>query len=293
MQFKFRYSALLAKSGKTKSGRVPITIVPNKPTEDRQNDTIVLKAFEDCREEFLKEGVIDWDHISVLGKSALEKSQAIIGAPEDLYVSDHLPYCDAYLFEKNPYVHDVLMPALEAETTVFGASVGGKVLQKSSSTDVKTNTKHSTITRIKLKHIAICPLQKAVHPGTSISLRKSGESEEYVFNGFNELVKSFNDEEYLIKTMIANEGVTDSAQLSGGASLQNQSLEGVNYKLIKKAMPIVLLAVSSGQLSGNYDSIKKKLMKTGLNKKEADKMTKLIAVNGDKIVKNFKQKGKR
>ena len=130
--FNFTYSATLSKAGKSKDGKIPVTIIPSLPTPDRENDTIALKAFdEDCRNEFLKDGIIDYDHLSYRGKDPLIKAQAIIGQPTNLFIEKSVPYCDAYLFEKNPFVAGSILPALETGSHTFGASVGGRVLKSS------------------------------------------------------------------------------------------------------------------------------------------------------------------
>ena len=295
--FNFQYSANLLKAGKTKNGKIPITIIPSLPTPDRVNDTITLKAFdENCRTGFLKDGIIDYDHLSYRSKDPLIKAQAVIGQPLDLYITKGIPYCDAFLFEKNPYVMKSILPALEAESTVFGASVGGSVL-KSSLKDPMNKSGGNNINKVNLKHIAVCPLQNAVHPGTAVMLRKSlsnDEEETFSFNNFNDLMKSLDNEDLLEKALSAG-SATAIGDMSGGQVLQGQSLEGSIKKQIpnikiKAVMPFVLESIANGTLKGGYDTFKSRLGKKGLTKSESEKLIRLIASNGHKIVSAIKLK---
>jgi hypothetical protein len=286
--FKFSYSAKLEKSGKAKNGRIPITIVPNIPTVDRVNDLIITEAFLHAKEGYLKDGVIDYDHQSVLAESHEEKAKAIIGQPEDLYVENSIPYCDAFLFENNPYVKNSIMPALEAGSTSFGASVGGKTLKSSEEIDIKTNKEIKKITRIKLNHIAITPLYKAVHQGSSVELRKSFGDENgdktVHFKSFEDLIKSFENPNDMYKALTAG-SQTDISNISGGQTLQSQSLEGSPVRLdkMKGVLRVLLVDITAGKLKGSTEEYKKYLKGKGLNDKESKKMIELIALNTPKI----------
>jgi len=289
MEINFNYSANLSKSTKAAdSKKLPISIIPNIPTKDRVNDTIHLKAFQDaaCRSEFLQEGIIDYDHQSVRGKTALEKSLAIIGQPEDLYIDedDMVPVCDAYLFRGNEYVKKSIEPALENESTVFGASVGGKIL-KSALKNPVAKSSGKNIFKIRLKHIAICPLQNAIHGGTTVRLRKSaaedGEDFENTieFKSVDDMFKSFDQYDELEKALVAG-AATDISGLSGGQVLQPQSLEGNIAKLV---LPFFLESVVNGHVSNTQHAYKSYLKRKGLNDKISNKLIRLVATNVDKI----------
>jgi len=287
MNINYNYPATLIKSGKESNGRIPIEIVPSQPSIDRVNDKIVLKAFEDARDSFLDEGIIDYDHQSVLGKSKLEKAQAIIGEPEDLYINlnKKIPICKAALFKGNVYVDTVIMPALENDGKVFGASVGGKVLRKSFETDPETKKEINKISKILLKHIAITPRQNAVHPETSVKLLKSfGEDFELILDNFDGFLKSFSDKDFLAKTLMAG-SATNISNMSGGQVIQKQSLEGVNYGKIKSALPFILDGLGNiFEKNKSFDDWEKYLIFRGFSKKEAMEIIRLLAENKAKIV---------
>lgn len=295
MDNNFSFPATFVKSGNEKDGRIPVTIIPSQPTVDRTNDKILLKAFDDeCIKSFLFDGVLDYDHISILGKSALERSQAIIGEPENMFIDSKrkLPVIEGFLFKSNPYVSSAILPALEAKSNRFGASLGGKILMKSMEDDEDTHRVVNAISKIRIKHCAITPLQKAVHQGTSITLRKSGEAEEYdiAFPDFGEFIKSIENQEEFMKALEAG-AATDIASIKGGQAIQGQSLEGddehkkAKRKKIKAVMPFMLDAIFKGFVKGNYTSYMEYLTGKGLEKDEADELIRLIALSSPDIVK--------
>jgi len=292
----FSFPALIKKTGEETNGRIPVEIIPNKPTIDRVNDKILLKAFDDdCIKSFIYDGVIDYDHISILGSTPVERATAIIGEPQKLFIDSErgVPVCHGFLFKGNPYVDNAIMPALRNGSKIFGASLGGKILQKSSDVDKATKKKINSISKISLKHIAITPLQKAVHQETSVSLIKSfngDENYEIQFSSYDEFLKSFSDVEFLNKALEAG-SVTNIANLSGGQAVQMQSIEGdkkkknVDYRKIRNAIPFIMDSLVSGNLKGNYSDYQKYFEDKGFNKEEAEEIIKLIATNSASIAK--------
>lgn len=306
MDLNYSFPAQLIKSGEESNGRIPITIVPNHPSPDRVNDKIILKAFDDeCIKGFLFDGVYDYDHISVLGKTPLEKAQAIIGQPEEFYIDEEKgqPVCHGFLFKGNPYVDNVIMPALLSGSKVFGASVGGRILKKSDDLDPVTKKICKAISKISLKHIAITPLQKAIHQGTSVQLRKScsgggkcnekhncgekcNKSFELQFDSFDCFLKSFEDDTEIIKALTAGSS-TNIPDISGGQTIQNQSLEGskINFEKIKYTMPFIIENLVSGSLYGkDYKQCVEYLIKRGFNESEAVETIQLLARNNAKLI---------
>jgi len=288
MDLNYMFPATLIKSGEETDGKIPIEIIPSEPSVDRVNDQIILKAFEDAREEFLNDGIIDYDHQSILGKNALEKSEAIIGEPIDLFIDKkrNVPVCHANIFKGNPYVDNVIMPHLNNKSKVFGASVGGKVLQKSFEILEGTKQKINKISKILLKHIAITPRQKAVHPKTSVQLLKSiDDCFDLILSDFDYFLKSFSDENFLQKTLMAGTS-TDISNISGGQVLQNQSLEGdINYNKIKNILPFIVDGMVN--VYDNYKNLndwKNYLMTRGFNKNESLEIIKILIKNKAKII---------
>jgi len=295
----FNFPVELHKSGEEKNGRVPVTIIPSVPTFDKVNDKIILNAFnKSCIDSFLSDGYLDWDHVSILGKTPLQKAEAILGQPQKMYVDiqKQVPVCEGFLFANNPYVKNVIRPALESNAKTFGASLGGKILKSDDTIDDVTKKKGKIISKISLRHIALTPTQKSVSHGTSVSLRKSFSEEnieerEIIFDKYETFIKSFSDPEVLQKAMTAG-AATDVAGLSGGQAVQSQSLEGANekkvkidYKKIKSILPFVLESILNKNIGSSFQDYTNYLLRKGLNKKEAMKVIKLVAKKGSAIVK--------
>ncbi len=166
-------------------GRVSVLIRASTPKRDRQNEAFLPEAwlYPDDRAYFLREGVIDYNHLSRLipakyrGASPAELAEAerlrlkaIMGEPKAIEVEGEDLLCQADLYRKNEYVED-LIPALEADTTRFGASVAGWTYPQSEKT--KSLYGANVFDRARLDHIAICPLKEAINDETSITLLKS------------------------------------------------------------------------------------------------------------------------
>lgn len=268
-------------------GRVNVRIVVNDTTKpDKVNDRIVLKAFADARDSYVEDGIIDYDHVSVRGKTAIEKAEAIVGEPTDLTTDTGLPVCTGFLFRGNPYVEKSILPALKSGSKVFGASVGGRILKKSEDFDPDTKKKINRISQISLQHVALTPTYKAVSGHTSIELAKSladsvGLVEFASFGEMSEWISPEEDGDALDKALVAG-AATDVAALQGGQVLQSQSLEGVAEK-DKAAWVDLLHAMATKSVEPRYDSIVGYLSNRGLGLRKAQAFALVAAKNVTKI----------
>ena len=92
-----------AEGAKADSPFIPIRLIANRLITDRDNEEILPEAFNKSTvDNFLKNGVIDWHHQSVLGKSDAEKAGAILGAPTDFKWEAGLPVVYANLVKDRP-----------------------------------------------------------------------------------------------------------------------------------------------------------------------------------------------
>jgi len=278
-EFSYPVEMLLKGEPEKNSNRIPIDISASDPTPDKVNDSIVLKAFDDAREDFLKEGVIDFDHQTIRGPTKEDQAKAIIGQPEELDTKSGKVIVSGFLFKGNPYVDNSIYPALKAGSRVFGASVGGRILRKSLEWDEKSARKVNRITRIALNHIAVTPAYKAVHPNTSITLAKSLEEDGglLMFDSFGEFAKSFTTvkegTEAVEKAMMA--GVeTDSAAIRGGQALQPESLEG---DVLKHVWGDLLEDIKNGNLKPSHNAVVGWLVNRGLSSERAKSMAYVLA----------------
>lgn len=225
----------LEKSGKEENGLIPVKIKINSPTPDRSGDRILLEAFDkDTMEDYLKYGVIDFDHQSVRGKTEEEKAKAIIGKPTKFYIENGSPVIEGVLFKDNSYVKEAIYPAINAikneenlePINVWKASVGGGIINKSMTYDPNYRKKIGDISKIKLIHVAVTPSYKAVHPDTYVQMIKSSTiANLYIDHSKQEKTLIFDGFEPFCKALSSGY-VTDSEGASGGGALSVQSLEG-------------------------------------------------------------------
>lgn len=273
----------LVKADEPNPNRIPVSVVANRPVPDKVNDLIVLKAFDDAREDFLHDGVLDWDHQTIRGTTAEEKAKAIVGQPEDMDTKSGAVVVKAFLFRGNPYVDNTIYPALRAGSKVIGASVGGRIIRKSLEWDEKSAKKVNKITKISLNHIALTPSYKAVCDGTSISLSKSLDEDSglLVFTDFGDFAKSFasgespiaGEAEHTMKALVAGDA-TDSSVLRGGQALQPESLEG---DVLKHVWGDLLEDIKNGNLKPSHNAVVGWLVNRGLSSERAKSMAYVLA----------------
>lgn len=287
-EYTFPAEIELVKGKSDSDPRLPVSIVASTPIPDKVNDVIVLKAFDGARESFLKEGVLDYDHGSIRSRTDEEKAKAIIGQPEELDTKSGKAVVSGFLFKGNPIVRDSILPALQADSRVYGASVGGRILRKSFEWDDTAKRKVNKISKISLNHIAITPLYKSVAKGTSLTLAKNLDEDEGLlqFDSFESFAKSFAKESEedtdLDKAMVAGEGVTDYSTATGGAALQPQSLE---EDLLRLVFDDFLKDVRSGALKPSLHSILGWLSLRGFTPEKAQEIAGVLAKKAKSIRK--------
>jgi len=253
---------------------------------DRQNERMVIDSCFDQEtiDYHMKEGYIDYDHVSFRGKTDREKSEAILGKPKDFYwlrtELGNQPIVEGDLFIGNPYVDNVLIPSFEGGNKVFGVSVGGKVLEKSNKKekDPITGKLVTNIYKILWVHDAITPLYKAVNSNTTIEkIVKSLESiceTAIIKSDFNKnIIQSFTD---LQKSLMANEGVTNYATLNSGGALQPQSLEGDGQRYRQMVLNSAIIDIKSERLKRNFDEIYQYLLERKFENLQAQEFARAI-----------------
>ncbi|TGL58625.1 hypothetical protein [Leptospira jelokensis] len=174
-----------------RSGSIKCLIKASSEKEDRVGEIILKSAYADSqmRNNFLKEGYLDYNHItdfidkeiaetkpSVDRLATLQKSklEAIIGYPEAVGTKDEFPnelgikddgfYILGRLIPGNHFVEEI-RKGLQSGWKGYGASVSGTAFAK----DFDGNK----LKRITLKKCAIQPLQESVNGDTHVTLLKS------------------------------------------------------------------------------------------------------------------------
>lgn len=288
---------LKAETNPKDSSRIDIVILASDEELDDENDNVYSSAFtKEVREKFLSAGHFDYDHNTIRGSNPLEKATAFIGTPTKFYQDTEkgapVQYAEGYLHRGNPYVDNVIEPALRAKSDRLSASLGGRIL------GFEPNIHGGKgVHRLTLNHIAITPLFKAINKRAWVrELVKSGKLIE--FSTVYDLCKS-----------LEAGSVTDSAKIIGAQALQPQSLEGkkvvvdflkesFRYPFSKAVGKHVIIDILEEEIDENYDSIVKRAKLYGLNDKQSKVMAKMILINLSKSIRRIKkilnnQQGKR
>ena len=179
---------------------------------DSDDEVVVMKALEKRANQFLKSGVLSWDHLHKIKKDP----EFIIGEPLDVKFnkSEHLTLVKGRLYTKKNKHAQTVANMLEDETTRLGASIGGALISKSKAYSDRLKRVVPIIADLKWDEVAVT--HKPVNKGTQ------GRCS---FMPFPEFAKSFafSDEKNIQKALEAGGGANASA-FTGGRALIGESL---------------------------------------------------------------------
>jgi hypothetical protein len=207
---------------------IPVDIIANHLTEDTDRETVLKEAFQpETVKEFLDIGVIEFWHESknpILTKE--EKHKNILGKPTGFRWENGLPVVTAELTKSHPLVQDML-PHLEANQSVYAASIGGSKMVLEVSDD-KGGT-HRVIPRIKWDHLAIAPANAVINraPGLNVKLLQKANEIICEFDNYDIFTENINiadNEQELRKALMSPASVSDMQNTPGGV-VTKQSLE--------------------------------------------------------------------
>lgn len=255
----------LQKAGEASGNVVPIRLIANKLSLDKQNEEILPQAFNKATvKRFLDSGIIDWHHKSVFGKNSLEKAQAILGHPTDFRWEKGLPVVYADLTRNHPIVQTAILPHLEADQPVFAASVGGSIIKAQVVHDPRTRQAvKRQVLEIDWNHLAIAAAPYVISPGSMVSMVKAESGEEFA---------RYSDLGAFCKAFEVGYG-TDIAAYTGADAIRGQILEG--------GMPVALnddglieeivMAISSGEIVPTREGVEDFLLvRKGLTRAETE-----------------------
>jgi len=260
--------------------KVFVRMVANSLKKDKENDVILPQAFsKETVDYFLKNGIIDWNHMSMIGSTMEERARSILGKPEKFNWEDNKPVVYGYLTKTHPVVKESILPHLEADQKVFGASIGGFIKKSKIVFDKETNQNKRLIYEIEWNHIAIAPLPYAISSETQVEIVKSKGLDSNLIVKYPDILYFFNDfyNDKLISLKKALEVgyETDSMKIMNGDALRIQSIDNN----VNEYMPIV------------YNLID--LISTGIIEPKAEKIIDYLEKNGykysniEKIIENF------
>jgi len=249
---------------------VYVRMIANRLDIDKENQQILPQAFSKATiENFLKNGIIDWHHQSVLGKTSEERAKAILGEPYDFKWEDGLPVVYARLTKGHPIVRDSILPHLDAEQRVFSASVGGSIKKIKKFFDKAINTAKEEILAIDWNHLAIAATPYVISAGSAVSMVKAQNDLCVEFSdvsAFESEIDIITKEGELRKALQMGAG-TDVSSLAGADALRMQSLEG--DRQYNRLRDDVMFAIMDGTITPSRDSVMMFLKAKGVPERES------------------------
>jgi hypothetical protein len=279
-----------AKGKATNDKVIPIRMIANRLKLDKERQEILPQAFNKATvNHFLKNGIVDYHHESVLGKTPSDRAQAILGRPTDFGWEKEdgvqLPAVYANLTKAHPIVKNFILPHLEAEQDVFNASVGGDIKKAKRVHDPGTNQIKEQISQIRWDHIAIAGKPYVISEGSNVSLCKAFVPEQAELQNIEIFrfadVDAFETDyellsvtgEQLRKAMTIG-AETDSAKLTGGSALRTQSKLTKYTNLVNE----IITGIKKNNIALSSGGVRTYLKAEGLNDKEIKSfMAKLVA----------------
>ena len=226
-----------------------IYIEASNELEDSQGDTILKKALETQKSDFLNKGVLSWDHQHKLQQDP----NFICGEPLDVKFSKHSTLVKGKIYTKNKYGVGILAMA-QSNSSRLGASVGGHITKRVQKVDDLTKSIKKYITGVLWDEVALTykPVNESVLGNVSIL-------------PFEEFAKSFVCRgSELYKALSAGDGI-DSSTMVGGRSLIAENLKTGKSSVatLGHRLDVVLKAIHDGKVD-NYHEFDSLLIKNDL-----------------------------
>ncbi len=193
---------------------------------DQQNERVLAKALAESSDNFLKFGNVDIDHLTILGKPNPQKGwsgipnpeQYEIGHPTQVRIEGGKTFVKAELYSgtgdlaKNANMVWDSMTKLSPPARWY-PSVGGAVLSKSIHIDPKTKDKVAIVEKVRWTNIGLSrtPVNPDLQAAKTVPFGALAKC--WAAAGLD-----------FAKAITAGYG-TDSASLTGGAALRQQSLD--------------------------------------------------------------------
>lgn len=217
-----------------------IFIEASNMSEDTQKDILLQTALKEEAENFLRKGLISYDHLHKIEKNP----KYIIGEPLDVkFPDDGKTLVKAKIYPSNEYGKSILQLAKDGSTRL-GGSVGGAIIKRDKAYIDSLKKSVRAIVKVLWDEVAI-----TYQPINEDTL---GKVSYLPFEEFNKsyILDDTERAEELRKALKAGYG-TESSRFTGGRALSPESLMGANKKNKKKlvdAFSIVLKNIKSGKV---------------------------------------------
>ena len=260
-------ATILVKAAPASEGDDIIYIEASNEKEDQQSDTVLQKALKAQMADFLKKGVISFEHLH----KKENDPKFVIGEPLEVkFTDDGRTLVKARLYKSNPIASDILSKLKDAPTRL-GASIGGYVKKRADIYSNKLKKVINYVTEIKWDEVALTfkPVNDATIDGVSVT-------------PFSAFAKAFSDEggEAVEKALEAGSS-TDHANMNGGRAIVTESLDGGVSKAQRvKKIADLIRRVKAGEFK-NFAAFKSHVEKEGIG--DPVTLQKLIGKNIKKI----------
>jgi hypothetical protein len=259
--------------------------------KDEQQEVVLKAALEDEADNYLKKGVLSWDHMHKLKNDP----NYIIGEPLDVRFNDEgTTLVKGRVYLDNHYAQGVMSMA-KSGSTRLGASIGGFIVKRTKVMVGEMKKSINAIAKILWDEVALT--HRAVNEATTVAGGGSGVS----VMPFPEFAKAFgamdNDERLQLrdeiqKALMAGYG-TDAATMTGGRALTPESLRGAKRrkkknKMLTRAFVDVLQDIRRGRIE-TYADLERVLRSRGAEEDAAQVAT-LVVDNTQKLQAMFSRR---
>jgi len=229
--------------------------------EDYQQEVVLQKALADSQDYFMRHGNIDLEHYSLLGptRGIPDYMTYEIGKPAEVSMAGKVTFVKAELYQgESPMAKNANMvwDTLTRQTPPcrWYPSVGGAVLAKAVRINPETQQRTAVIEKVRWNNIGLTrtPVNKSVPEVSTQPIGGFAKSLDMPIGIFAKSLGGF-----VVKGLTAGYG-TDSATLTGGQSLREQSLYGTlaNYWDFREALAKNIRDGNLGTRPGARDLVK-------------------------------------
>ncbi len=226
-------SPLLKATPRTEGDRRFVYVEASNETVDQQGEIVLAKALEDSQGFFRKFGNLDLEHYTVIGaKAGIPNHESYeIGVPVDVRLEKGATFVKGEIYQGSG--------DMAAKANMFWSSmteqnppkrwytsVGGAVLAKSIEINPKTGDRVGVVSKVRWSNLAFSatPVNANLLPASVVP--------------FGPLVKAWGDAGWDVLKSLTAGHETDSAAMTGGSALREQSLDRkvISYAEFREAL---------------------------------------------------------
>jgi hypothetical protein len=213
---------------------------------DQQGEVVLAKALKESADYYLRFGNLDIDHFTQIGAKAgiPNYEQYEIGRPVEVKVDGTRTFVKGQIYQGEGPVAEKANSFWDSLTKLsppqrWYPSVGGQILEKGVEFDPETKSRKAIIRKVRWSNIGFSKTPVNANLPTVETVPFGALAKSWGAAGLD-----------LRKALTAGYG-TDSASLTGGAALRQQSLQGVlNYHDFRNRLAEAMRAGQAGNNPG-------------------------------------------